>query len=140
MPHARRVFIVEDELGAARLATELTRELGYEPEVFYSVEAFEQRVSGDPDACRDATLILDVLLPNRDAIECLFRMDRIGIALPVILVSAHKEYFAVIRSLAAAIKQRIVYTIEKPLSAATVRAALEATNMLSYQAKAGDGG
>lgn len=121
-----RVFVVEDDPTAARLASEIVRELGYEPVVFHSAERFEAYLELNPDMSSTTALILDIVMPERDAIECMCRLSIMGIVLPVILVSAlGRTYFPTVQLLAEALRQRIVATIEKPLTLVSLKSAFQ---------------
>ena len=123
---AQRVFIVEDDPTAAQLAEEIVRELGYEPVTFLSAERFEAHLTANPEVSGTQAIILDIVMPERDAIECMCHLRLMGISLPIILVSAlGHTYFPTVRLLAAALRQEIIAAIEKPLTLDSVKSALD---------------
>jgi RNA polymerase sigma factor (sigma-70 family) len=115
------VFIVDDDT-AVRDSLALLFELkGLRTRAFDSAEAFLARYRPEWPGC----LVLDLRMPGMSGIELQAELARRGIALPVIIITAHGD----VATTRAALKGGAVDFIEKPIDdealLAAVRGALD---------------
>ena len=76
---------VEDDVSIGRALSRLLHAVGWKALAFTSAEAFLQTGLQEPPHC----LVLDVRLPGMTGFELLEHFAVAGIALPVILITAH---------------------------------------------------
>ncbi|HLH97030.1 MAG TPA: sigma-54 dependent transcriptional regulator [Xanthobacteraceae bacterium] len=85
---SERVLIVDDDPVQRRLLENMVGRFGYEPVVADGGEAALALLTG-PDAANVDALVLDLVMPDLDGLGVLARMREAGIALPVIVQTAH---------------------------------------------------
>ncbi len=101
------VAIVDDDHGVRDSLTVLLGTSGYRTREYGSAEAFlREPLEGDP-----ACAIIDLKLPGMDGLALQAEMGRRGLALPVILVTAHGD----VASARQALRTGAVDFLEKPL-------------------------
>ena len=81
------IAIVEDDVSIGRALSRLLHAVGWKAVTFTSAEAFLQTGLQEPPHC----LVLDVRLPGMTGFELLEHFAVAGIALPVILITAHDD-------------------------------------------------
>jgi CheY-like chemotaxis protein len=65
--HGKKVLIIEDDLTSATAAAEITRELGMNADIAYSIDsAFNKQTSHDYDC-----VLLDLMMPGADGLQYL---------------------------------------------------------------------
>ncbi len=102
------VFIVEDDAGLREGLADLLDAAGVKAACFSSAEDFVEHWTGDKAGC----LLLDVRLPGMSGMELQDRMAELGIALPVIIMTAHGD----IPMVRKALKAGAVEFLTKPFS------------------------
>ena len=85
---AERVLIVDDDPVQRRLIENMVSRFGYEAAVVEGGQAAVEMLLG-PDGARIDCMILDLVMPDLDGLGVLARMRDAGIALPVIVGTAH---------------------------------------------------
>jgi FixJ family two-component response regulator len=117
------VVVVDDDPGVRDSLRMLLRASGYDTREFASAEAFLR----EPVAAKRACAIVDLRLPGMDGLALQAELGRQGIALPVIVVTAHGD----VASARTALRAGAIDFIEKPIDngelLAAVHGALEAT-------------
>ena len=100
------VYIVDDDEGARNSVRALVRSMGVRAETFSSAEAFLASLQPSRPGC----LVTDVRMLGLSGIELQEKLAADGIALPVIIITAHAETPLTVR----AIKHGAVTVLEKP--------------------------
>lgn len=110
------VAVVDDDESVRESLPDLLRELGYETETFASAEGF--LAAGDFG--RTGCLLLDVAMPGMSGPELQQELQRRGMAIPVVFITAHADETVRPRLLA----QGAVDCLFKPFSESALHAAL----------------
>lgn len=100
------VFVVDDDEGARNSVRALVRSMGVRSETYPSAESFLDNL----DPSRPGCLVTDVRMLGLSGIELQEKLVADGIALPVIIITAHAETALTVR----AVKQGAVTVLEKP--------------------------
>lgn len=87
MKPAKTVFIVDDDSSARRGLARLLRVAGYDVRTFESADQFLQDVEQLPHGC----LVLDSRMPGLSGAELHGELERRGLELPLIFVTADDE-------------------------------------------------
>jgi len=103
------VYVVEDDESVLRSLCALLAAHGYATEPCESAEAFLERF--DPQ--RKACLVLDVRLPGMSGMQLQARLADMGLALPIIIVTAHGDVPLAVQ----AMRDGAIDFIEKPTEA-----------------------
>ena len=115
------VYIVDDDAAVLDSLVVLLGLQGFATRAFPSAEAFLEACTPECAGC----VLLDLRMPGRSGLELQREMVDRGIALPVIMITAHGDISAV----RASFKSGAIDFLEKPLDnaqlIAAVRAALE---------------
>lgn len=83
----QRVFIVDDDPAICESLCNLIESAGLETMQFASAEEFLQACKPDMAGC----LVLDVRLPGMSGLELQSRLIKSGIAIPIIIMTAHGD-------------------------------------------------
>jgi two-component system, LuxR family, response regulator FixJ len=110
------VHIVDDDPAVRRTLERLLDGMGFQTRSYDSPSAFLDIASSLSAGC----LVLDIRMPGMDGFEVQARLLELGIALPVIVVTGQGDVESAVR----AMKAGAVDYIEKPYSAAVLRAAI----------------
>lgn len=103
-----KILIVDDEEGVCDLLVDVLEDAGYETMVAYTAgEALKTLDSDNPD-----TVLLDIKLPDADGIELMGEIKKMGIHVPVILMTA----FGTTEIAIQAMKQGAHDYLNKPLN------------------------
>jgi two-component system response regulator FixJ len=117
------VAIIDDDAGVRDSLRLLLRTSGYATREYASAEAFLR----EPVSAGRACAIVDLRLPGMDGLALQAELGRRGVALPLIVVTAHGD----VSSARTALRAGAVDFIEKPIDngelLAAVHGALEAT-------------
>ncbi|MCA9264592.1 MAG: response regulator transcription factor [Planctomycetales bacterium] len=105
-PPSKNVFIVDDDTRICRFLEEFLGSRGYDVATYCTGEAFLQDVTPHSRGC----LVLDILLSGISGLELQERMNRLGIHIPVIILSARGSVSTTVR----AMKNGAVACLEKP--------------------------
>jgi FixJ family two-component response regulator len=117
-PRDVTVFIVDDDRAVRDSLSLLLSVRGYRTSTFASAEDFLAALRPDWKGC----LIADIRLPGMDGLQLQRELARRGVALPVVIVTAHGD----VGSARAAFKADAVDFLEKPFDEDGPVAAVEA--------------
>src|SRR5271168_2124485 len=81
------VFIVDDDASICEGLCNLLESVGIRAECYSSAESFRQSWSESNAGC----LLLDARLPGMSGVEFQDQMQKLGIAMPVIFMTAHGD-------------------------------------------------
>ena len=111
--------IVEDDESLGALFSDTLVTVGHETKLFTTGTSFLKFLeSRDPGSEPADILVLDVFLPERDAIEILQALRARKFRLPIVLVSANGEMLETIKSLGDMWDMNVAATIQKPVDIA----------------------
>ncbi|GBD35916.1 Response regulator protein TmoT [bacterium HR36] len=108
MPEEGCVYVVDDDPAVGDSLRFMLGSVGLRTEVFSSAPEFLQRYNPGCPSC----LVLDVRMPGMSGLELQEEMKQRGIAIPVIILTAHGEVSAAAR----AFKNGALDFLEKPCS------------------------
>ncbi|MDB5986230.1 MAG: two component response regulator protein [Nevskia sp.] len=91
------VFVVDDEAAVRDSLRWLLESIRLRVETFDSAEAFLQTVRAERSGC----IVLDVRMPGLSGPELMDRLGRLGVALPIIFLSAHGDVPLAVRAMKA---------------------------------------
>jgi len=114
---SRTVFIVDDDPAVCDSLALLLGLRGFQTEIFASAEAFLQRLNAAWRGC----LLLDLRMSNMSGLELQATLAERGIALPIIIVTAHGD----IATTRQALKGGAFDFVEKPIDADHLLAIIE---------------
>jgi FixJ family two-component response regulator len=110
------VAVVDDDESVRESLPDLLRELGYDAETFASAEGFLAAGNFGRTGC----LLLDIAMPGMSGPELQRELQRRGMAIPVVFITAHGDEALRPRLLA----QGAVDCLFKPFSETALHAAL----------------
>ncbi len=110
------VYVVEDDAAVRESLLLLLKLKGFVAEGFGSAESFLSAALPDRPGC----LVLDLRMPGKNGLELQALLDERGIALPVIIVTAHGDVSAA----RTAFKAGAVDFLEKPVDEAALFGAI----------------
>ncbi len=117
MEDKRIVHIVDDEDAIRRSAGFMLKKSGFSVETWSSGVEFLKDVRNAAEGC----ILLDVRMPQMDGLEVQKELNERGIAMPVIILTAHGDVSIAV----SAMKAGAVDFIEKPFEKAVLLAAIE---------------
>ncbi len=85
---SERILIVDDDPVQRRLLDNMVRKAGYEPILAEGGDAAAALLTGPEGAQIDA-VVLDLVMPDLDGLGLLAKMRSAGLAIPVIVQTAH---------------------------------------------------
>ena len=106
MSQLQTVYVVDDDQGVRESLRQLLEVCGFQYRLFDSAESFLTQFRTDLSGC----LILDIRLPEMDGLELLESLAGQQSSIPVIMLSAHGDIRAAVKSL----KLGAVDFIQKP--------------------------
>jgi RNA polymerase sigma factor (sigma-70 family) len=115
--HARTVFIVDDDTAVCDSLALLLGLRGFQTQSFPSAEAFLQRLDPTWQGC----LLLDLRMGGMSGLELQATLAARGMALPIIIVTAHGDVATTRRAL----KAGAFDFVEKPIDAEHLLAVVE---------------
>jgi DNA-binding NtrC family response regulator len=130
---AERVLIVDDDPVHRRLMENMVTRFGYEAVTADGGEAGVTALTG-PDGARFDCVILDLMMPDLDGLGVLGRLREAGVALPVIVQTAHGG----IDNVVSAMRAGAVDFVVKPVGAERLQVSLRnalATRALESEIK-----
>jgi FixJ family two-component response regulator len=89
------VFVVDDDASVRDSIRTLLRSVGLHSEIFSSAEEFLKAQRPETPSC----LVLDVRLPGVSGLDFQERMNRLGIDIPIIFITAHGDVPSSLRAL-----------------------------------------
>jgi len=111
------VFIVDDDASIRDSVRSLLKSLGFHAEAFGSTEEFMRAERANVPSC----LVLDVRLPGMNGLDFQDEMERAGVPIPVIFITAHGDIPMTLR----AMKAGAVEFLAKPFQKEELLAAIE---------------
>lgn len=111
------VFIVDDDASIRDSVRSLLKSLGFHTEAFGSTEEFMKADRADIPSC----LVLDVRLPGMNGLDFQDEMERAGVQIPVIFITAHGDIPMTLR----AMKAGAIEFLSKPFQKEDLLAAIE---------------
>jgi len=130
-PDALTVHIVDDDPSVRDSIALMLGLRGFRTSVFASAEDFLAACQSDWRGCA----LVDVRLPGRSGVELQAELQRRGIALPVIVITAHGD----VATARAAFRSRAVDFLEKPFEETQLVDAVEAAFALEARRVLQDG-
>ena len=113
---AATVFVVDDDDGIRRGLKALLTVQGFEVRTFESAEKLLANLPPEGTNC----LLLDVRMPGMTGLELQRELNRLGVTLPVIVITGHGD----VPMAVAALKAGAVDFIEKPFDSGTILGAV----------------
>jgi DNA-binding NtrC family response regulator len=126
-----RVLIVDDDPVQRRLLDNMVRKFGYEPVAAEGGDAAAALLTGAEGGTIDV-VVLDLVMPELDGLGVLARMRAAGIAIPVIVQTAHGGIDNVVNAMRAGASDFVV----KPVGAERLQVSLR--NALAASALSGE--
>jgi DNA-binding NtrC family response regulator len=128
---ATTILIADDDPIQRRLLTEMVKRAGYEPVTVEGGEAAVERIEKSVEPRIDL-LILDLVMPDLDGMGVLSRLRDKGLAVPVIVQTAHGSIETVINAMRAGATDFVV----KPVGAERLQVSIK--NALRVDALEGE--
>ena len=128
---SERILIVDDDPVQRRLLDNMVRKFGYEPLVAEGGDAAATMLTAAEGARIDA-VVLDLVMPDLDGLGVLARMREAGLAIPVIVQTAHGGIDNVVTAMRAGAADFVV----KPVGAERLQVSLR--NALAASALEGE--
>jgi two-component system response regulator FixJ len=117
VPIERTIYVLDDDAAVRRSLEQLLEAAGFRAVSFETPTTF---LHAAPDLAPGCVL-LDIRIPDMDGLELQGRMNDLGIALPVIIMTGQGDVQSAVR----AMKAGAVDFIEKPFDDTTLFAAIE---------------
>lgn len=111
------VFIIDDDASIRDSVRSLLKSVGFHAEAFGSTEEFMKAERADAPSC----LVLDVRLPGKNGLDFQDEMERAGLQIPIIFITAHGDIPMTLR----AMKAGAVEFLSKPFQKEDLLAAIE---------------
>jgi DNA-binding NtrC family response regulator len=126
---SERILIVDDDPVQRRLLDNMVRKLGYEPLVAEGGDAAVTLLAGAEGAGGSGidAVILDLVMPDLDGLGVLARLREAGIAVPVIVQTAHGGIDNVVTAMRAGAADFVVKPVGAERLAVSLRNALAAS-------------
>ncbi len=117
------IAILDDLEPIVNLLARLVESMGFAASRFTRPKPFMKMIE---DGVLPDLLILDIVMPEMDAIEIIDWMEKNKISIPIILVSGYDEdYIKVTKSLAAHKNAKVIGSFTKPLFLPDIQATLK---------------
>ncbi len=123
---AERILIVDDDPVQRRLLENIITRAGYEAIVAEGGDAAAALLSG-PDAARIDAVVLDLVMPDLDGLGVLAKMRAAGLAIPVIVQTAHGGIDNVVSAMRAGATDFVVKPVGAERLTVSLRNALAAS-------------
>ena len=119
MSENQTVYIVDDDPGVRESLRQMLEVCGFQYQLFDSAESFLSQYRVENAGC----LILDLRLPEMDGLELQERLAEMELSIPVIMLSAHGDIEAAVKSL----KLGAVDFVQKPFQPRELLACIQKT-------------
>src|SRR5262245_38920445 len=116
---SERILIVDDDPVQRRLLDNMVRRFGYEPLLAEGGDAATAMLTG-AEAARVDAVVLDLVMPDLDGLGVLAKMREAGLAIPVIVQTAHGGIDNVVTAMRAGTADFVV----KPVGAERLQVSL----------------
>jgi DNA-binding NtrC family response regulator len=123
---SERILIVDDDPVQRRLLDNMVRRFGYQPLVAEGGDAAATLLTG-PDAAGIDAVVLDLVMPDLDGLGVLAKMREMGLAIPVIVQTAHGGIDNVVNAMRAGATDFVVKPVGVERLAVSLRNALAAS-------------
>jgi DNA-binding NtrC family response regulator len=123
---SERVLIVDDDPVQRRLLDNMVRKLGYEAIVAEGGDAAMAALTA-ADGARIDAVVLDLVMPDLDGLGVLAKMREAGVAIPVIVQTAHGGIDNVVTAMRAGAADFVVKPVGAERLAVSLRNALAAS-------------
>jgi FixJ family two-component response regulator len=122
MPEPRpTIFVVDDDASVRDAISNLLESVGLEAQVFASTEEFRQAPRPDAPGC----LVLDVRLPGVNGLEFQETLQRDGIFIPIVFITAHGDVPMTARAMKAGAVEFLMKPFQKEDLLAAIHQGLE---------------
>ena len=127
MSNERIVHVVEDDAAVRRSLERLLGSAGLTPVLYESAVSFLGAAQGAAQGLSLGCVLLDVRMPDMDGLELQTRLNRLGFALPIIVMTGHGDVQTAVRAMKAGAHD----FIEKPFDDERLLAAIDQALALS---------
>jgi len=115
------IFVVDDDASVRDALGNLLESVGFNAQVFGSTEQFRRASRPDSPSC----LVLDVRLPGANGLDFQQALERAGISIPIIFITAHGDVRSASRALRAGAVEFLMKPFQKDELLAAIHQALE---------------
>lgn len=115
------IFVVDDDASVREALGNLLESVGFNTELFGSTEQFRGAARPDAPSC----LVLDVRLPGANGLDFQQALERAGIFIPIIFITAHGDVPMASRALKAGAVEFLMKPFQKDELLAAIHQALE---------------
>ena len=115
------IFIVDDDASVRDALSNLLESVGLRGEAFASADEFLNARRPEAPSC----LVLDVKLPGRSGLEFQEELDKAGIRIPIVFITAHGDIPMTSRAMKAGAVDFLPKPFQKDELLAAIRQALE---------------
>lgn len=115
------IFVVDDDASVREALGNLLESVGFNTELFGSTEQFRSTARPDAPSC----LVLDVRLPGANGLDFQQALERAGIFIPIIFITAHGDVPMASRALKAGAVEFLMKPFQKDELLAAIHQALE---------------
>lgn len=113
----RTIHVVDDDEAIRHSVGFMLRKAGFRVETYISGAAFLKAVDRETRGC----VLLDVRMPEIDGLEVQARLAKLGIGLPIIILTGHGDVTLAVR----AVKAGAIEFLEKPFERSALLKAIE---------------
>jgi len=115
------IFVVDDDASVREALGNLLESVGFDTELFGSTEQFRSASRPDAPSC----LVLDVRPPGANGLDFQQALERAGIFIPIIFITAHGDVPMASRALKAGAVEFLMKPFQKNELLAAIHQALE---------------
>jgi FixJ family two-component response regulator len=115
------IFVVDDDASVREALGNLLESVGFDTRLFGSTEQFRGASRPDTPSC----LVLDVRLPGANGLEFQQSLQRAGIFIPIVFITAHGDVPMASRALKAGAVEFLMKPFQKEELLAAINQALE---------------
>lgn len=119
------IFVVDDDASVREALGNLLESVGFDARMFSSTEEFRSAVRPDAPSC----LLLDLQLPGANGLDFQMQLERAGISIPIIFVTAHGDVPSASRALRAGAVEFLLKPVQKGELLAAIEQALQRDRM-----------
>lgn len=115
------IFVVDDDESVRTALGNLLESVGFEAQLFGSTEQFRSALLPEAPSC----LVLDVRFPGANGLDFQESLERAGIQIPIIFITAHGDVPMASRALRAGAVEFLMKPFQKDELLAAIHQALE---------------